>query len=272
MRITSSGAKLAVIDSAPHMQLRRLLFLLAIAAFLRPAPAVAQMPPQPLASYAPVAIALPAASADPSFAAFRAAIAAAAKIRIYAELEALVQPQGFFWDRDFGHGHDPRKAAVDNLAAAIELEHRNGMGWDRLATFAEDKSVEPLDSRPGVVCAPARPGYDTVEFSRLLDITYTRDTEWAYPMADETPVRAAPRANAPVIGKLGLHFIRLLGVEGADSETAPLRNHWARVMLPDGKTGYAAPGSLSSLTIERLCYVKDMVVGWRIAGYIAGGN
>src|SRR5882757_6044714 len=141
------------------MQVRHSPSLLAIAAFLLTAPAVAQMP-QPSTSYAPVAITLPAPSADPSFVAFRAAIAAAAKTRIYAELEALVQPQGFFWDRDFGQGYDPRKAAVDNLAAAIDLEHRNGMGWDRLAKLAEEKSIEPLDSRPGVVCAPARPAYD----------------------------------------------------------------------------------------------------------------
>jgi hypothetical protein len=266
------GIRFSAIDSASHMQLRRLRFLLATAAFLLGAPALAQMPPQPPISYAPVAIALPAASADPSFAAFRKTIAAAAKTRIYAELEGLVQPQGFFWDRDFGQGYDPRKPPVDNLAAAIELERRNGMGWDRLAKLAEEQSIEPLDSRPGVVCAPARPGYDALEFSRLLEATYTRDMEWAYPMADGTPVQAAPRTGAAAIGTLALHFVRLLGFEAADSEAGTSRNQWARVMLPDGTTGYVAPGSLSSLSVDRLCYVKDLVVGWRIAGYIAGGN
>jgi hypothetical protein len=254
------------------MQLRRSLVLPAVAALWLTTPALAQMPPQPPISYAPVAITLPAASANPSFAAFRAAIAAAAKTRIYAELEAMVLPQGFFWDRDFGQGYDPRKPPVDNLAAAIELERRNGMGWDRLAKLAEEQSVEPLDSRPGVICAPARPGYDRLEFSKLLEATYTRDVNWAYPVADGTPVQAAPRVNAPSIGKLGLHFVRLLGFEGADGETVAPRNRWTRVILPDGKTGYATPGGLSSLTAERLCYIKDMVVGWRIAGYIAGGN
>src|SRR5882757_4755493 len=75
VRITSSGVKLTAIDSAPHMQVRHSPSLLAIAAFLLTAPAVAQMP-QPSTSYAPVAITLPAPSADLSFAAFRAAIAA----------------------------------------------------------------------------------------------------------------------------------------------------------------------------------------------------
>ena len=75
-----------------------------------------------------------------------------------------------------------------------------------------------------------------------------------------------------MVGTLGLHFVRLLGFEGPDSEPAPGRTQWARVAMPDGKTGFVAPGSLMSLTAERLCYIKDMVGGWRIAGYIAGGN
>lgn len=198
---TSSGARLTATDSASQMQLRRSLVLPAIAALLLTAPAVAQVSPQlPKSyelpkSYAPVAITLPAASADPDLAMFRAAIAAAAKTRIYAELEALVQPQGFFWDRDFGNGYDPRKPSVDNLAAAIQLEHRNGTGWDRLAKLAEERSIEPLDSRPGVVCAPARPSYDALEFSKLLDTTYTTGMDWAYPVADEAPVREIGRAH-----------------------------------------------------------------------------
>ena len=104
--------------------------------------------------------------------------------------------QGFFWDRDFGQAFDPRKPAVDNLAAAIALEQGNGIGWDALAAFAAEAAAEPLESRPGVVCAPARPGYDGVAFSRLLDTTYTGGIDWAYPRADETPVRAAPQPDA----------------------------------------------------------------------------
>ena len=161
---------------------------------------------------------------------------------------------------------------MDNLAAAIALEQGNGTGWDALAAFAAEAAVEPLDSRPGVVCAPARPGYDGVAFSKLLDTTYTSGIDWAYPRADETPVRAAPQPGAAVVGTLGLHFVRLLGFEGPDSEPAPGRTQWARVAMPDGKPGFVAPGSLMSLTAERLCYIKDLVAGWRIAGYIAGGS
>ena len=180
--------------------------------------------------------------------------------------------QGFFWGRDFGQRFDPRKPSVDNLAAAIALERGNGTGWQALAEFAAEAAVEPLDSRPGVICAPARPTYDSVAFAKLLDTSVTSDIDWAYPRADETPVRAAPQPGAAKVGTLGLHFVRLLGFEGADSEPSPGRTQWARVALPDGKQGFVAPGSLMSLTAERLCYIKDLVAGWRIAGYVAGGN
>jgi len=227
------------------------------------------LPSEPTAPYAPVGIVLPAPPTDPSFTAFRAAIGAAAKARIYADLEALVQPQGFFWDRDFASGYDPKKPSVDNLAAAIELERGDGMGWGKLSTFAEEKTLEALDSRPGVFCAPARPSYDMVDFSRLLNATYTTAADWAYPLVDGAPVRHEPRGNALPIGQLLLQFVRHLGLQR--DGTASSRNLWAKVALPDGKVGYVEPGHLSSLAVERLCYVKDMVAGWRITGFIGGG-
>jgi len=241
-----------------------------IAATLTVVPAMAQQR-SPNKPYAPVAIVPASPPKNESFEAFRTALAAVAKSRVYAELADLVRTRGFFWDRDFGHGYDPRKPAVDNLAAAIQLELRNGAGWRLLAAFAAEPTIEPLVSLPGVVCAPARPGYDGVAYSRLLDATHTGGIDWAYPRADKTPVHAAPAPLSTVIGKLGLHFVRLMGFEGSSSEPSPGRTQWARVALPDARIGFVAPGSLMSLTAERLCYIKDLV-GWRIAGYIARGN
>jgi hypothetical protein len=233
---------------------------------------MAQSPPRPPRPYAPVAITRPAPSEDATFTAFRVALAAAAKSRLYSELSPLVLERGFFWGRDFGQRFDPRRPAVDNLAAAIALEQGNGTGWGALAMFAEEPTIEPLDSRPGVVCAPARPDYDGVAFAKLLDDTVTNDIDWAYPRADETPVRAGAASDAAKVGALGLHFVRLLGFEGPDSEPVPGRTQWARIALLDGSQGFVAPGSLISLTAEQLCYIKDPINGWRIAGYIAGGN
>jgi hypothetical protein len=226
-------------------------------------------PPRP---YTPVAITLAPESDDVTLASFRAELAAIAKSRIYAELAQLVHSPGFFWDRDFGHHFDPRKPAVDNLAAALRLELRGGIGWDLLAAFSAEPAVEPMASRPGVLCAPARPTYDGVALARLLDDTNTVSTDWAYPDAVETTVRAAPQPDATAIGTLGLHFIRLLGYEGSDSEPFPARTQWARIVAPDGRIGFVAPGALRSPAAERLCYIKDLVAGWRIAGYVAGGH
>lgn len=267
MRTIRSGANLTASDSAPTM--RRAHSLLFPLALLAPALAAHAQSPKP---YAPVAITRPAPPADETFAAFRTRLAAVAKRRLYAELTPLVEPHGFFWGRDFGDRFDPRKPAVDNLAAAVALEQDNGAGWRRLAEFSAEPAAEPLPSRPGVICAPAQPGYDSVAFSKLLDTTYTGGIDWAYPRADETPVHSAPKADAATSGTLGLAFVRLLGFEDAANEPDPGRNRWARVALPDGKTGFVAPGSLESLTTARLCYVKDSVAGWRITGYIAGGN
>src|SRR5437868_973942 len=129
MRMTGSGANLTARDSAPQMHRPYSLLLAVIAVSSATVWAAAQAPPRPPKPYAPVAITRPVPSDDASFAAFRGALAAAAKRRIYAELASLVLAQGFFWDRDFSRQFDPRKPSVDNLAAAILLEQDNGTGW-----------------------------------------------------------------------------------------------------------------------------------------------
>jgi hypothetical protein len=228
-----------------------------------------ERPPKP---YPVVAITLPAETADPSLWAFRETLAAVARSRLYAELARLVEPQAFFWERDFAHEFDPRRAAVDNLAAAIRLEHADGTGWQALAAYAAEPAVEPLVSRPGVVCAPAPPIYDGIAFARMLDETYGADFDWTYPRSDGTPIRSAPEAGAPLLDTLGLHFVRRLGIAQADGAAASNRNRWARIVTPAGLLGFVAPGSLGSLKSERLCYSKDAIGRWRIAGVIAGVN
>src|SRR3954470_14961356 len=149
-------------------------FLLAVIAASGAAlAAMAQTPPRPPKPYQPVAIMRPAALDDLTFALFRAALAVAVKTGHYAELAPFVLERGFFWGRDFGQRFDPRKPSADNLAIAIALEHGNGNGWQALAGVAAEATVEPLESRPGVICAPARPDYDIVAFAKLVDTSVT---------------------------------------------------------------------------------------------------
>lgn len=251
---------------------RSWFILAALAATALVAAAAADPSARPPKPYRPVAITLPAASADTSFEAFRRVLAAAANGRVYAELAQLVAPQEFFWERDFAQAFDAGKPAVDNLASAIRLEHAGGSGWETLAAFAAEPTVEPLASRPGVVCAPARPGYDGIAFAQMLDATYGADLDWTYPRAGGTPVHAAPGAGAATVGTLGLHFVHRLGFDGPSDAAAPARSLWAQVVTPDGQVGFVAPDSLMSLASERLCYGKDAVGRWRIVGFIAGAN
>jgi hypothetical protein len=250
---------------SPAPDMRRLALSFLFSALV--VTAAAAEPERQIKPYPPVAITLAAPPDDDSFTRFRNELAAVAKARIYAALARLVRAQDFFSDRD--PAFDPRKPAVDNLALALALERNDGSGWTRLAAFATEAAVEPLESRPGVVCAPARPSYDGVAFARLLDVTYTAAHAWAYPLTPETKVQAAPQSDAALLATLGPYFIHRLGFESTDEAG---RTRWARVATPEGKTGFVAPGVLRSLAAARLCYIKDPVGGWRIAGYVAQEN
>ena len=241
---------------------------------VEPALAEPLRPPKP---YTPVAITPPPAFADESFVAFRQEFAAVAKGRIYAELARLIVPDGFFWERDFGNGFQASKPAVDNLAAAVRLEHDGGVGWSTLAAFATEVSAAPLPSFPGVICAPQNPQFDAIDFDRLLNQSYTDEPDWAYPRADKTIIRAAAATNAATVETLGLNFVRLLArADPTNSlpKSAPSidRSAWTPVVAPSGKTGFVAPGALVSFTTERLCYGKDASGRWRIAGFVGTGN
>ena len=202
-------------------------FCLAFSLALAAGPADAEPPGRPPKPYQTVAITLPAASTDASFEAFRRTLAAVATDRVYGELARLLEPQTFFWERDFAQAFDARRPAVDNLAAALRLEHAAGTGWRTLATFAAERTLEALASRPGIVCTPAPPHYDGIAFARMLDEAYGADLDWTYPRADGTPVHAAPQADAALVGSIGLHLVRRLGLDekgaivAANSQWAP---------------------------------------------------
>src|SRR5262249_40608105 len=102
--------------------------------------------------------------------------------------------------------------------------------------------------------------------------SYTTAADWAYPRVEATTVRAAAEPNAPPIGTLGLSLVRLLGYERSDDGPNPGLRFWARVVLPDAKQGFVAPGSLLTLSPLRFCYAKNLLNPWQITGFISGGN
>jgi hypothetical protein len=235
-----------------------------------PGPAAA---PQPLQEpYKKVAVTVPNAPRDAAFESLRKELAEIAKRKDRAALAQRIVAKGFFWERDFSGGFDPKRPSIDNLAGALTLEADDGTGWDALAVFAAETSAGPLPGRPSVMCAPAIPQFDEDARDQLADSTQSDGLEWNYPRSAGLQVRAAPQNNASVIETLGLHFVRVLGFEDKEGDSDPVHNSWARVATPSGKTGFAAPNSLLSPYADRLCYGKEGNGPWRIVGYVGGGD
>jgi len=219
-----------------------------------------------------VAVTVPTVPRDQSLDILRKELADIAKRKDRAALAQRVVARDFFWERDFSGSFDAARPSIENLTAALALEADDGSGWDALATFVAETSAGPLPGRPSIVCAPAIPQFDEEARDKLIETTQSDGPEWNYPRAAGLQVRAAPKPNAPVIESLGLHFVRVLGFEDKDGDTDPVRNAWARVATPSGKTGFAAPNSLVSPYADRLCYGKEGTGPWRIVGYVGGGD
>ena len=250
------------------------LTLTAMTALIGAAQAESMPPVRP---YARVEVAPPEPFEDASFEAFRRELATVVRGRVYAELARLTVTQGFFWERDFARGFDPHRPTVDNLAAAVRLEHGAGTGWNALAAFAAEASAAQLPAHPGVICAPRQPRFDETEFDRLIRQSGIEPVAWAYPNSDRTALRAAPNTAAATIETFGRTFVRLLGANdagraAADRIPALGGTQWAAVAAPSGKSGFVAPGALLALASPRLCYAKDEVARWRITGYIGAGD
>ena len=249
------------------------LALVIVATVVRPTIAQQGGPlPPPPKSYGAVPLTLPRPLADAGLEAFRKELAATVKRRSKADLIKLVVPQGFFWEGDFGGSFEAAKSSADNFVRAFHFDHEGGDTWDRLAAVTAERAASRHPARRGVICAPGEPVYNDAALEKLYDATGTHGLDWAYPRAASTPVRTAPQASAAVMETLKLHFVRKLDDPAADNDPNPLLNIWARVVMPSGKTGFVAPGSLTTLYVERLCYGKDTRGRWRITGYIGGGD
>jgi hypothetical protein len=222
-------------------------------------------PPKP---YKPVPVTLPQPYSDPSFAAFRKQLNDIASRKDRTALARLVV-RNFFWMGEKGDKADKKKSGIDNLAAAIDLDAQDGSGWEALTAAANEATLEPVPERQGIMCSPANPKFDERAAEQLAKATGTDPGEWGYPSKPDVEVRAAARANAPVIEKLGLNLVRVMPEQPAAG--APVQDQpFLRIVTPSGKVGFVPVELISSLGIDQLCYIKD-ATGWKIAGY-AGGD
>jgi hypothetical protein len=225
-------------------------------------------PAAPVKPYKPVAITLAAPFADASFAAFRKQLGDIAEHKDRAALARLVVAQGFFWlqDKDLA---DQRKSGIDNLAKAIDLDAKDGSGWDTIAGYAGEASAAELPQQKGVFCAPADPAVPPADFQALCKATGTDPSDWGYPIKDGLEVHAAAQQNSPVVDKLGMILVRVL--PDSTPPTSPNEPVFLHIATPAGKAGFVDAQSLLPLGGDQMCYVKD-ASGWKIAGYLGGAS
>jgi hypothetical protein len=213
----------------------------------------------------PITLAKP--MVDPSLDAFRKELGDIAKKKDRAALAAKIVAKGFFWHREDTNTADAKKSGIDNLAAALGLDAKDGSGWEALAAYVADATAEPVAEMKGVVCTPSAPGFNEKDLEQATQATKTDPTEWAYPATPGLEVRSKPTTTAPVVEKLGPNLLRLYPDDQQTETTAD----WIRIVTPAGKTGYVLVSAIMPLVSDQLCYVKD-AAGWKIAGFAGGGG
>ena len=175
-----------------------------------------------------------------------------------------------------GDKANKRKSGIDNLAAAIGLDGRDGEGWEVLAAAANEATLEPIPEKKGVMCSPAGPVFDQKAAEQTARATGTSPQDWAFPVKGGLDVHAAGQAGSPVIEKVGSVLVRVMP-EGRRPAPAPTRpppkpgSSFVRIVTPSGKVGYVADDAIGALDSDQLCFVKD-AAGWKISGYAGGDN
>jgi hypothetical protein len=256
-----------------HSRLRSTMLVaaLVLAGALAPRTSVAQTTPpaQPpsaaLGPYTPVAVTLPAAINDPSFATFRKQLAEIAQKKDRAALAQLVAAN-FFWMPEDTDIADKKLPAIDNVAKALGLNGADAIGWDSLAAYAGEASTMADPQRSGVFCAPAEAAFDDKAADELASTTQTDASDWVFPIRDGVEVRSAAKQDAPIIDKLGLYLVRILP---DDSPANAVLAAFVKVLTPPGKVGFVPVEAVLPIGGEQLCYVKE-AAGWKIAGFLGG--
>ena len=231
----------------------------------QPMPPQQAQQPAPARPYKPVAISAPAPMKDPSFEAFRKQLGTTAQRKDRRALAGLVVANGFFWLGEGGDKADKRRSGIDNLAKIIGLDAQDGSGWDSLEGYASDPTATADPDRKDTYCAPADPDFDPQQLEALAKATGTEEGEWGYPMQPGIEVRAGRQPNAPVVEKLGMHFVRVMEDTGQGDQDNPM----LRVVAPSGKVGFVPVDAVSPLGNDQICYGKGPG-GWKIVGFIGG--
>ena len=229
-----------------------------------PPQAQQQLPFVPPAPYTALAVAPPKPYTDPSLAAFRQQLAAVAQKKDRAALAKLVLAKDFFWMKEEGNAAG-KKTGIEALATALSLAAKDGSGWETLSEFVSDETASPYPDRPNTVCSPAGPDFKMEDLEKLVAATKTDIAEWGFTAEENIEVKASAQANAPVIEKIGMIFVRVM------PDLAPnASQEFMRIVTPSGKVGFVPAEAINPLGSDQLCYGKDAAGAWKIVGMIGG--
>jgi hypothetical protein len=231
-----------------------------------PAPQAQQpLPFVPPAPYTALAVAPPKPYADPSLAAFRKELAAVAQKKDRAALARLVLAKDFFWLKEDGNAAG-KKTGIEVLATALSLAAKDGSGWEILGELVSDETAAPYPDRPNnTVCSPAGPDFKAEDLEKLVAATKTDIAEWGFTAQENIEVKATAQANAPVVEKIGMIFVRVM------PDLAPnASQEFMRIVAPSGKVGFVPAETINPLGSDQLCYAKDATGAWKIVGMIGG--
>jgi len=229
-----------------------------------PPQAQQQLPFVPPAPYTALAVAPPKPYTDPSLAAFRQQLAAVAQKKDRAALAKLVLAKDFFWMKEEGNAAG-KKTGIEALATALSLAAKDGSGWETLSEFVSDETASPYPDRPNTVCSPAGPDFKTEDLEKLVAATKTDIAEWGFTAEENIEVKASAQANASVIEKIGMIFVRVM------PDLAPnASQEFMRIVTPSGKVGFVPAEAINPLGSDQLCYGKDAAGAWKIVGMIGG--
>ena len=202
---------------------------------------------------------------DPSFEAFRKQIGAAAKKKDRKALAAIVA-QSFFWMGEKGDKADKKRSGDRQSRQGDPARRQGRLGLGGAAGLRHRSDRHAVPGTQGHDLRAGRSGVRRQGARRALaKATGTEEGDWAYPTQPGLEVRAAAQPNAPVVEKLGMHFVRVM----EDSTRPAEQNPMLKVVTPSGKIGFVPADAISPLGNDQLCYAKEGG-GWKIAGFLGG--
>ena len=256
--------------------MRRVLAASALALAITLAPAAAAVKK---VAYPAVKVEMPAPfKSDVAFDGARKALADAATKKDLAALSALVAPNfSATVGGEPGEQYDKTKDGLHNFKVAFgfrpfgkdaDADTDMGPQWELLADFAAEKNfAQGRDAN--TACGPALPVPDAKAFERASALVEDPEqpAEWIYSMPELT-LTASP-GGGTIVGKTASIALPVVGTSPPLRPGGPPPVH-LELLLPSGKSGWAAVGAVRPLSTDQLCFAKQENGDWKISAYDQG--